>query len=149
MEKPPALADRPSHQATVCPFPLQQVLSRTQAAEYLGISSSRLRLLALLGGGPDSVRQSAGLVHFRKDDLDQYSAGLFSKAGLSSEALNRYRGLRAASGYAGRDGFMDMASRDELLQASAYVGGRLVILLGMVVIVLSHTPLSRLLFHMK
>lgn len=149
MEKPPALADRPSHQATVCPFPLQQVLGRAQAAEYLGIPASRLRMLTLLGGGPESVRRSGGIAQFRKDDLDQYSADLFSRAGLSVDALNRYRGLRAASGYTGRDAFMDMASRDDLFQASAYVGGRLIILLGLVVIVLSHTPLSRMLFHMK
>lgn len=149
MKKPPAHADRPSPQATVCQFPLQQVLNRTQAAEYLGVPARRLQALALLGGGPERVRQSGGVAQFRKDDLDQYSAEMFSRAGLSADALNRYRGMRAASGYAGRDAFMDMASRDELSQACAYVGGRVIILLGMVVIVLSHTPLSRFLFHMQ
>lgn len=149
MKDPHALTDRPAQQAIVCQFPLQQVLSRVQAAEYLGVPASRLRALALLGVGPDRVRQSGRVAQFRKDDLDQYSADLFSRAGLSAEALQRYRSVRAASSYAGQDAFMDMASRDELSQACAYVGGRVVIVLGLVVIVLSHTPLSRILFPMR
>ncbi len=149
MKDPSILPEAPEQPGTVFQFPLQQVLSSQQAAGYLGVSEKRLRILALFGGGPARVRQGGATPHYRKDDLDAYSAALFSYAGLSDDELARYRSNRTASGFSGIDRFMDMASRDELSQACAFIGGRIAIVLGMVVIVLSHTPLSRMLFHMQ
>ncbi|MBO1324895.1 hypothetical protein K2X14_07020 [Acetobacter sp. TBRC 12305] len=134
---------------TVHPFPLQQVLGRKQAATYLGIPVRRLWLLEMLGGGPRPVRQSTATFQFRKEDLDRYSAELFSRAGFAADVLARYRRQRQRQGDEplGLDPFMDMATRDELREVCTYLGSRAIILLGLVVIVLSHTPLSRMLFH--
>lgn len=147
MKEPHPSYQTEPEQATVCMFPLQQVLGRAEAAEYLGIPARRLRFLEMLGCGPKAVSHRAGAIQFRKEDLDIYSAEQFSRAGLGADALSRYRSMRALADYKGLDPFMDMASRDELSQACTYIGGRVGIGLGLVVIVLSHTPLSRILFH--
>lgn len=130
--------------ATVCRFPLQRVMERRQAAAYLGIPARRMRYLVALGYGPASIKGSA--CQFRKDDLDQYSAVLFARAGLGPVALAHYRKSREQADR-GLDPFLDMASRDELNQALARYASRAVIGVGLVIIVLSHTPLSRILFH--
>lgn len=130
--------------ATVCRFPLQRVMERQEAAAYLGIPSRRMRYLVALGYGPPVIKGTPQ--QFRKDDLDQYSADLFARAGLGADALTQYRRRRAQAN-AGLDPFLDLASRDELLQALARYGSRSVIGLGLAIIVLSHTPLSRILFH--
>ncbi|MFT9015915.1 MAG: hypothetical protein ABF990_09290 [Acetobacter sp.] len=136
-----------SDRTTVHPFPLQQVLGRRQAAAYLGIPVRRLWLLEILGGGPRPVRQATATFQFRKEDLDRYSAELFSRAGFAADVLARYRRQRQGEGPLDLDPFMNLATRDELREVCTYLGSRAVILLGLVVIVLSHTPLSRMLFH--
>ncbi|GAN61809.1 hypothetical protein AA0313_1641 [Acetobacter indonesiensis NRIC 0313] len=148
MKEPQPLVDLSGEPGTVFQFPRQQILTRRQAADYLGISEKRLQILFFLREGPASVRQG-GISHYRKDDLDTYAATLFADAGLSDDELTRHRTQRAANGFVGIDRFMDMASRDDVSRAYAFYGGRIAIVVGMIVIVLSHTPLSRLLFHMQ
>lgn len=130
-------------------FPLLHVLSAQQAANYLGISEKRLRLLGFVGSGPLCVRHDKKGAHYRKEDLDQYCAALFAKAGLSSAELNRHRNHRASTAYSGTDQFMVMATGQELTQGCTYIGGRIAIGVGLLTIVLSHTPLSRVFFHMQ
>lgn len=147
MKDPHVPSDTVRGQATVCPFPRQQILERRQAAGYLGVPARRLWLLERVGGGPRPVRHKGRVVRYRRDELDRYSAGQFERAGLPAEFLGRYRRQREQAGYAGLDPFLDMASRDEMLGLYARSGSRAAIVVGIVLIVLSHTPLSRMVFH--
>lgn len=144
MKKSQAPDSAATQGATVCRFPLQRVMELPQAAEYLGIPARRMRYLVALGCGPQSIKGTVR--QFRKDDLDQYSADLFASAGLGVDALMQYRRRREQAAPA-LDPFLDLASRDALHQVLARYGSRAVIGLGVAIIVLSHTPLSRILFH--
>lgn len=147
MKDPRVPSDTVSGQATVCPFPLQQILERRQAAGYLGVPARRLWLLERIGGGPRPVRHQDGVLRYRRDELDRYSSRQFERAGLPPEFLARYRRQREQAGYGGLDPFLDLASRDEMLGLYARSCSRVAIVVGMVLIVLSHTPLSRMVFH--
>ena len=139
------MTGQPGQSATVSLFPRQHLLNAQDAALYLGMPRRRLRLLVALGGGPRQVRPRGVAPPSRREPPDQYRAAQFEQAGLTAEALAHYRRQRATS--VGLDPFMDMASRDELWRLGTWFGSRAVIMAGLVVIVLSHTPLSRLLFH--
>ncbi|MFT8335951.1 MAG: hypothetical protein ABF628_07210 [Acetobacter orientalis] len=149
MKQFPPRAEQGEKPGVVFRFPRAHVLTRQQAAPYLGISEKRLRLLDFVGLGPPSVPPDKKGRHYRKEDLDQYCATLFAKAGLSAQELQRHRTQRNAVTYTGTDRFMELATRQELAQGCAYVGGRIAIGLGLLAIVLSHTPLSRVFFHMQ
>lgn len=82
MKDPRVPSDTVSGQATVCPFPLQQILERRQAAGYLGVPARRLWLLERIGGGPRPVRHQDGVLRYRRDELDRYSSRQFERAGL-------------------------------------------------------------------
>ena len=73
------------------------------------------------------------------------------RAGLPAEEADRRASRRAdhgaVRGTTDVDPFMNMATLHDLRDVATFVGGRLAILGGMLVVVLSHTPLSRILSH--
>lgn len=130
---------------TVYAFPGKSLLSREEAARYLGIAPLRLRLLDIARCGPIALSP-----RYRVDALDLYRSELFLKAELPLEEASRRAVLaqsRIDEGRAERDPFMDMATQHDLRDVMAFIGGRIAIIGGLVIVVLSHTPLSRILTH--
>ncbi|WP_338421359.1 hypothetical protein [Acetobacter conturbans] len=127
-------------------FPGRSLLDRQEAARYLGITPLRLRLLEIGRCGP--VPLSPG--RYRTDALDVYRSELFLKAHLPVEEANR-RAVRALSRTDAQDApldpFVNMATRHDLLDVGMFIGGRAGIFCGLIMIVLSHTPLSHVLTH--
>lgn len=144
---PPGTAGEP--QATVHMFPLKRMLSLREAAEHLGITVRRLRTLRLVGAGPHAAMRNRGAVMFRIEDLDDYVDGLYRRANIShaeqSRHRNEWRGRVAGVPEEARtgltDSFMQIITRDELLEKGANRGFRVLFLGGLCLIFLSHTPL--------
>lgn len=137
----------PSEQGpTVYTFPGKSLLNREDAARYLGIAPLRLRLLDIARCGP--VALSPGC--YRVDALDLYRSELFLKAELPIEEASR-RAARAQARIESDDfepdPFMEMATQHDLRDVMAFIGGRVAIVGGLIIVVLSHTPLSRILTH--
>ncbi|MCH4091014.1 hypothetical protein [Acetobacter sp.] len=137
----------PSEQGpTVYAFPGKSLLNREEAARYLGITPLRLRLLDIACCGP--IALSPG--RYRVDALDLYRSELFLKAALPVEEASRRALLaqtRIESGHFVSDPFMEMATQHDLRDVMAFIGGRVAIVGGLIIVVLSHTPLSRILTH--
>ncbi|MCE0742561.1 hypothetical protein LWC05_01440 [Acetobacter sicerae] len=131
---------------TVYTFPGKSLLNREEAARYLGITPLRLRLLDIARCGPISL--SPG--RYRIDALDLYRSELFLKAALPVEEASRRAILAQAkidSDHFEPDPFMEMATQHDLRDVMAFIGGRVAIIGGLIIVVLSHTPLSRILTH--
>ncbi|WP_026397755.1 hypothetical protein [Acetobacter nitrogenifigens] len=142
MIEPTSTGDAQPTGTTVFAFPNRQVLSRREAARYLGVTPLCMKLLTTMRCGPEMF--SPG--RFRVDALDHYRAGLFERAGFSlSEAERRRSGRKTSIEQLPPDPFVEMAARQELREAITFVAGRAAIGLGLAIIVLSHTPVWRLL----
>ncbi|GBQ20951.1 hypothetical protein AA0472_0297 [Acetobacter estunensis NRIC 0472] len=132
--------------STIHVFPGRHVLGRAEAARYLGITPRRLFLMELARCGPVALERG----RYRTDALDVYRVELFLSAGLPASEGERRNGLAASlspAAPAPHDPFMDMATQHDLLEVGTFIGARVAIAVGLIVIVLSHTPLSRVLFH--
>ncbi|EGG78400.1 hypothetical protein SXCC_00997 [Gluconacetobacter sp. SXCC-1] len=149
MNLPPPPGPAGDPQATVHMFPLKRMLSLREAAGHLGITVLRLRALRLVGAGPHAAMRNKGGVMFRIEDLDEYVDGLYRRADIShteqARHRNAWRGRVAAVPEAARtgltDSFMQIVTRDELLEKGANRGFRVLFLGGLCLIFLSHTPL--------
>ncbi|MCE2565561.1 DNA-binding protein [Komagataeibacter sp. FNDCF1] len=149
MNLPPPSGTAGDPQATVHMFPLKRMLSLREAAEHLGITLLRLRSLRLVGAGPHAAMRNKGGVMFRIEDLDEYVDSLYRRASIShteqARHRNEWRGRIAAVPEDARtgltDSFMQIVTRDELLEKGASRGFRLLFLGGLCLIFLSHTPL--------
>lgn len=131
---------------TVFTFPGKSLLSREEAARYLGITPFRLRLLDIARCGP--IALSPG--RYRVDALDLYRSELFLKAELPLEEASRRAALaqsRIDNEESAPDPFMEMATQHDLRDVMAFISGRVAIIGGLIIVVLSHTPLSRILTH--
>ena len=149
MNLPPSSGTAGDPQATVHMFPLKRMLSLREAAEHLGITVLRLRALRLVGAGPHAAMRNKGGVMFRIEDLDEYVDGLYRRAEIShteqARHRNVWRGRIMAAPEGARagltDSFMQIVTRDELLEKGANRGFRVLFLGGLCLIFLSHTPL--------
>ncbi|MBV1833845.1 DNA-binding protein [Novacetimonas pomaceti] len=130
-------------------FPLKRMLSMPEAAEHIGITPFRLRCLRLVRAGPHVAVKNARELLYRIEDLDSYVLSLYDRVNISTtEQLrhrNEWRGRIAGlpDTQRGRisDPFMQVLTRDELLEAGANRGFRVAFLGGLFLIFLSHTPL--------
>ncbi|NHO32216.1 hypothetical protein [Acetobacter fallax] len=131
---------------TVFAFPGKRVLTRSEAAGYLGIRPLRLRLLEIARCGP--IPFAPG--RYRTTELDVYRTELFLRAGLPSTEAER-RNRRAESlpqnDETPRDPFVEMATLHDLRQVGTFIIGRVAIGIGFIIIVMSHTPLWHFLRH--
>lgn len=146
MVENPQTADFGDAGKTVYAFPGRSLLDRREAARYLGISPFRLRMLEVGHCGPVALDRG----RYRVDALDVYRTELFLRAELSPDEATRRaeRALRNVSDEdAPLDPFVNMATLHDLLDVGIFICGRAAIFCGLVVIVLSHTPLSRVLRH--
>ncbi|GBQ56091.1 hypothetical protein AA16373_0637 [Komagataeibacter swingsii DSM 16373] len=149
MSLPPSPDSVGDPQATVHMFPLKRMLSLREAAEYVGITLLRLRSLRLVGAGPHAAMRNKNGVMFRIEDLDDYVDSLYRRANIShteqARHRNEWRGRLAALPEEARggisDSFMQILTRDELLEKGANRGFRVLFLGGLCLIFLSHTPL--------
>ncbi|GBQ51128.1 hypothetical protein AA15973_2304 [Komagataeibacter sucrofermentans DSM 15973] len=149
MTLPPSSGPIGEQQATVHMFPLKRMLSMREAAEYVGITPRRFRSLRLVGAGPHAAMRHGRKAMFRIEDLDEYVDGLYRRANIShtEQARQRteWRGRLAALPDDARarlsDSFMQIVTRDELLEKGANRGFRVLFLGGLCLIFLSHTPL--------
>lgn len=143
----PIISDDP--QATVHMFPLKRMLSMPEAAEHIGITPFRLRCLRLVRTGPHAAVKNAREIMFRIEDLDAYVSSLYERVNISTtEQLrhrNEWRGRLSGIPETQRgrmyDPFMQVLTRDQLLEAGANRGFRIAFIGGLFVIFLSHTPL--------
>jgi len=139
----------------VAVLPIRPPLPVADAAAFLGVTPVRLVTLRVLGGGPRVSRPGGGPRAYRTEDLELYRARLYARADISpAEMQRRLAAARAQPEPAGPaypraplarsyrlDPFIDMASRDEMTAMLAVVGLRLAIVLGLAIVVLSHTPI--------
>ena len=136
-------------QATVHMFPLRRMLSLPEAAEYIGITLLRLRCLRLVRAGPHAAMRNGREVMFRTEDLDAYVDTLYRRANIShaeqARHRNEWRGRIAGLSDTARgsisDSFMQIVTRDELLETGTNRGFRVLFLGGLCLIFISHTPL--------
>ncbi|GBQ63145.1 hypothetical protein AA103196_0500 [Ameyamaea chiangmaiensis NBRC 103196] len=136
---------------TVTVLPVRAPLDLPDAALFLGVTPLRLRFLRRLGRGPRVSRPGGGRAAYWQHDLEAYRAQLYRRAGISdSEMRRRLAAVRPQPGpvYPRAplarafpvDPFMDMASRDEIVAHLSVIGLRAAILVGLAIVILSHTP---------
>ncbi|NHN85179.1 hypothetical protein GOB93_11070 [Acetobacter musti] len=147
MAGPLPTPDTQNSETTVFAFPGKRVLTREEAARYLGVGTLRLRLLEIARCGP--IPFAPG--RYRTTELDVYRTELFLRAGLPpAEAERRNRQadeILTQNGEAPEDPFVEMATARDLRQVGTFILGRVAIGIGLIIIVLSHTPLWHFLRH--
>jgi len=140
--------------ATIAVLPVRAPLPISDAAVFLGVTPLRLAALRVLGGGPRITRLRGRDRMYRTEDLEAYRVELYRRADISPAEMQRrlvaqrmvpdagpaYPRAPMARSYP-LDPFVDMASKDELVSVFAVVGLRVAIIVGLAIVVLSHTPI--------
>ena len=138
-----------------------RMLAVNEAATYLGLSLRRLRLLSMLGTGPERGHMPNGKPAYRREDLENYLVHLYGKADISSTEMARRRAEYANQRNSSLerfqtypkatlpppDPFMMMATNGEVCQHMVFFILKVMAIFGFILLCISPTPLLRTHFN--
>lgn len=148
--------------AQVLHMPLRsKMLSLPEAAVHLGITIRRLKILAMLGAGPARTQTAGGKIAYRRDDLEFYLTALHEGADISGTEMLRRRAqavatrqaalelvqIGATTGFPPPDPFMMLATGADARKHAAFFVIKVMALFGIILLVVSVTPILRTHFN--